>query len=158
MPQKGFDMLIKAWKFVNHTHPNWALHIYGDGMREELQQLINKNGISNSCFLEHNVFNIEEKYCESSIFVLSSRFEGFGMVLIEAMSCGLAPVSFACPCGPKDIITDGKNGILVEKENITELADKICYLIDNPDIRREMGANARNSIDKFKIEDRKSVV
>ena len=96
--------------------------------------------------------NIVEKYCESSIFVLSSRFEGFGMVIIEAMACGVPPVSFTCPCGPKDIITDGKDGLLVENGDIEGLADKICYLIEHEDVRRKMGIQARTDVERFKIE------
>ena len=91
-------------------------------------------------------------YCRSSIFVLSSRYEGFGMVITEAMSCGVPPVSFTCPCGPRDIIDDGKNGLLVENGNIEMLAEKICYLIENDEIRRKMGQQARIDVERFKIE------
>lgn len=152
MPQKGFDRLIPAWKIVNQRHPDWTLSIYGDGMRQQLQQQIDKLEISSSCLLKHSVENIVEKYCESSIFVLSSRYEGFGMVIIEAMACGVPPVSFTCPCGPRDIITDGKNGLLVENGDIEGLAEKICYLIENEKLRLEMGKQARADIDRFKIE------
>lgn len=152
MPQKGFDRLIPAWRIVNERHPDWVLRIYGDGMREQLQQQIDSLGITSSCLLEHSVSDIVEKYCESSVFVLSSRYEGFGMVIIEAMACGVAPVSFTCPCGPRDIITDGKDGLLVENGDIEGLAEKICYLIENENIRREMGQQARMDVDRFKIE------
>lgn len=152
MPQKGFDRLIPAWRIVNERHPDWILRIYGDGMRKQLQQRIDSLGISSSCILEHSVPNIIEKYCESSIFVLSSRFEGFGMVIIEAMVCGVPPVSFACPCGPRDIIHDNEDGLLVENGNIEELAEKICYLIENTEIRKEMGKRARINSQRFKIE------
>lgn len=83
-------------------------------MREQLQNQIYELGISPSCILEHSTPDIVDKYCKSSIFVLSSRYEGFGMVIIEAMACGVPPVSFTCPCGPRDIISDGINGLLVE--------------------------------------------
>lgn len=152
VPQKGFDRLIPAWKIVAQKHPDWILRIYGDGMREQLQHQIDSLGITSSCILEPPVPNIVDKYCESSIFTLTSRFEGFGMVIIEAMACGVPPVSFACPCGPRDIINDGKDGILVENGNIEELAEKICYLIENEDIRKEMGQQARVNVQRFKIE------
>lgn len=152
MPQKGFDLLINCWKIVTDKHPDWTLSIYGDGMREELQTQINQLHLQNNCILEHSVSNIAEKYSESSIFVLSSRYEGFGMVIIEAMACGVPPVSFACPCGPKDIIRDGIDGLLVENGNIEQLADQICYLIEHEDVRKRMGQMAREHVIRFKIE------
>ena len=103
-------------------------------------------------YLEEQTPDIIRNYCRSSIFVLSSRYEGFGMVITEAMSCGVPPVSFTCPCGPRDIIDDGKNGLLVENENIEMLAEKICYLIENDEIRRKMGQQARIDVERFKIE------
>lgn len=152
VPQKGFDRLISAWQLVARKHPDWVLRIYGDGMREQLQQQIDSLGITTSCILEHTVANIIDKYCESSIFTLSSRFEGFGMVIIEAMACGVPPVSFTCPCGPRDIINDGKDGLLAEDGNIEELAEKISYLIEHEDIRKEMGKQARLNVQRFQIE------
>lgn len=121
-------------------------------MREQLQNQIYELGISPSCILEHSTPDIVDKYCKSSIFVLSSRYEGFGMVIIEAMACGVPPVSFTCPCGPRDIISDGINGLLVENGNIEGLAEKICYLIENENVRREMGRQARMDIERFRIE------
>lgn len=152
VPQKGFDLLIDCWKIVAARHPDWTLAIYGDGERDELQARINTYGLQGKCVLEHAVDNISEKYLESSIFVLSSRYEGFGMVIIEAMACGLPPVSFACPCGPKDIIRDGIDGLLVENGNIRQLADKICYLIENEDERKRMGQTARENVTRFSME------
>lgn len=152
-PQKGFDALIDSWHILAQNYPSWTLHIYGDGyLREELQAQINRLKISESCFLEHTVDNIAEKYCKSSIFVLSSHYEGFGMVITEAMGCGVPPVSFACPCGPKDIIDDDKNGLLVEDGNIQEMAQKISYLIENEEIRKEMGRQAYRDAQKYKME------
>lgn len=152
MPQKGFDLLIDCWKIVSEKHPDWTLSIYGDGMRNELQSQIDKLGLQHTCFLEPSVSNITDKYIESSIFVLSSRYEGFGMVIIEAMACGVPPVAFACPCGPKDIIRDGEDGFLVENGNIGQLAEKICYLIEQEDERKRMGKAARTNVQRFKME------
>lgn len=152
IPQKGFDLLIDAWKIVSDHHPDWTLHIYGECEQKEYQAQINRLGITKTCQLEGSVPNIITKYTESSIFVLSSRFEGFGMVITEAMSCGLPAVSFACPCGPKDIINDGKDGFLVEPGNINELAKKISFLIEHEDIRKEMGKAARQNSERFRME------
>lgn len=152
VPQKGFDRLISAWRIVSQRHPDWTLRIYGDGMRNELQQQIDSLGISSTCLLEPTVPDIMDKYCESSIFVLSSRYEGFGMVIIEAMACGVPPISFTCPCGPKDIIDDGIDGLLVENGDIEGLAEKICYLIEHEDARKKMGEQARINVERFKIE------
>lgn len=150
--QKGFDLLIEAWKIISDKYPDWKLNIYGGGDRKEYIEQINKLNIEQSCFLNIATNNIMNKYCESSIFVLSSRYEGFGMVITEAMACGLPAVSFACPCGPKDIIKDSIDGLLVENGNIQDLADKICYLIEHENIRKEMGKLARTNIERFKIE------
>lgn len=152
VPQKGFDLLISVWKLVNEKHPDWTLRIYGDGMREQLQKQIDSLGLTSSCILEHTVPNIEDKYCESSIFVLSSRYEGFGMVIIEAMACGVPVVSFACPCGPRDIIDNGKDGFIIENFNIEEMADRTCYLIEKEEKRKKMGQYARQKSERFKIE------
>ncbi len=152
MPQKGFDLLINCWKIVTEKHPDWTLSIYGDGMRDELQAQIDRLSLQKHSILEHSVNNITDKYSESSIFVLSSRYEGFGMVIIEAMACGVPPVAFACPCGPKDIIHDGVDGLLAENGNIRQLAEKINYLIEHEDERKRMGRIARQNVQQFKME------
>jgi glycosyltransferase involved in cell wall biosynthesis len=151
--QKGFDLLIKAWENVFKKHPDWELHIYGEGsLREPLQRQIDEAGMGNVCFLEHNTPNIEEKYSESSIFVLSSRFEGFGMVLTEAMSCGLPLVSFDCACGPKDIITNGEDGLLVECFDTDKMGEAINSLIEDDEKRKVMGENAYRNSNRYKME------
>lgn len=150
--QKGFDRLISAWKIVSDRHPDWILKIYGGGDKDALSRLIVDLNITDSCHLEGSVDDIIEKYYESSIFVLSSRYEGLPMVLGEAMACGLPTVAFDCPCGPRDIIRDGEVGLLVENGNIEQLADKICYLIEHEDVGKMMGSKARVHARQFDIE------
>lgn len=152
-PQKGFDLLVPAWKIVSQQHPDWILHIYGEGtLRKALQKQIDDQQLTHTCLLKHTVSNIADKYCESSIFVLSSRFEGLPLVLGEAMAYGVAPVTFTCPCGPRDMITDGQDGLLVENGNIELLAKKICYLIEHENIRKEMGQQAHLTAQRFTME------
>jgi len=151
--QKGFDLLVEAWKLVVDKHPDWSLHVYGEGNRAELEKRVNELDLNKSFMVNGRTDSIIEKYLESSIFVLSSRYEGFGMVLTEAMSCGVPPVSFACPSGPRDIITHGVDGLLVENGNIHQLAENICILIENKDLRKVMGGNARESVKRFRKEE-----
>lgn len=150
--QKGIDLLLSAWKLVNQKHPDWTLQVFGGGEKAYYQQLANQLNINSSCSLNGSTKDIGNKLTESSIFVLSSRYEGMPMVLGEAMAYGVPPVSFACPCGPRDIITDGFDGLLVENGNIQQLAENICYLIEQEIIRKQMGEKAKETIRQFDIE------
>lgn len=150
--QKGFDLLIKAWEIVNKTYPDWQLHVYGGGDRRSYQDQIHEFGLQDNCYLHAASPKIEDCYVESSIFAFSSRYEGFGMVLVEAMSCGIPPVSFNCPCGPKDIILDGEVGYLVECGDILSFAERIIYLIAHDELRREMGKKAQIHTSQFNID------
>ncbi len=149
--QKGFDLLIKAWGLVHKTYPDWQLHVYGGGDRRSYQDQINEFGLQNNCFLHAASPRIQDCYVESSIFAFSSRYEGFGLVLVEAMSCGLPPVSFDCPCGPKDIILDGEVGYLVECGDVSSFAERIIYLIAHDELRREMGNKAQMHAKQFNM-------
>ena len=150
--QKGFDMLIDAWKKVYRQHPDWNLEIYGVGDNESYQAIADNYGLSNVVHCKTAVANIFDYYANSSFFVLSSRYEGLPLVIIEAMGAGLPVVSFACPCGPNDIIENGVNGMLVENGNVAKLADTISYLIEHDAERLLMGRNALSSISKFQKE------
>ena len=114
-----------------------------------VDQLISKAGLEKGVKVHQPTKKIMEKYLESSIFLLTSRFEGLPMVIVEAMACGLPVVSFDCPYGPADIIQNGEDGYLVEYLNTDEAALKVCELIENPELRKQMSRNARENIKRF---------
>lgn len=147
---KGFDYLIPAWILVHRRHPDWMLNVYGSGeLYNDVVCLIQKSHLENSVILHKPTSNIMEKYLESSICILSSRYEGFSLAILEGMSCGVPFVSFDCPYGPRNIIHDGEDGILVEYLNSEALADNICKLIENPQLRKQMGTAARKNVMRF---------
>ena len=137
--QKDIASLLKIWQLVHHRYPEWQLEIYG-GFGEEQERLLPIIKDMNANIKVHEpTQQIFDRYLENSIFLLTSRYEPFGLVLPEAMSCGLPVVAFDCPYGPADIITDGKDGFLIKDRNIEEFVEKVCLLIENPELRRTMG-------------------
>ena len=151
--QKGFDLLLQAWSKIEKLYPEWQLAIFGDGDRTSYEKQMKLLGIDvKRCHLNGPTSNIQQEYINSSIFVFSSRFEGFGMVLIEAMACGLPVVSFDCPCGPKDIVKDGEDGLLVENGNVLMLADGLERLMVNEKHRCSMGQTGVRNIQRFSID------
>lgn len=151
--QKGFEDLIAAWKYVSDKHPEWMLAIFGHGpLKEEMLKQINELELSNSVRLEKPVQNIKREYLHSSILAMSSRYEGLPMTLLEAQSCGLPIAAYACKCGPRDIITNGKSGFLIEEGNIRELADRLVQLIEDPELRKSMGREGVLNSEEFGIE------
>ena len=121
-------------------------------MKLELESLIAKLNLKKHVFLRGRTTDIFKVMSNSSLFVLSSIYEGFGLVIVEAMSCGLPIISYACPCGPKDIITHGRNGYLVPCYNEKALSNRICDLIENEDIRKDMGLNAIERVKDYHID------
>ena len=151
--EKGIDLLLKAWSKAEKETPDWRLDVFGDGDRTSYEQLIDELGIDgNRCQLHARTNDVEKEYCNSSIFVLSSRFEGFGMVITEAMACGLPVVSFDCPWGPRSIITEGKDGILVENGNIDALASALSRMMCDDNLRHFMSSNGIRNVQRFKME------
>lgn len=148
--QKSYDRLLKSWSLIDKEFQDWELHIYGKFDENlGLEQLAKELNIEKQVFFHLPEKNIEEKYAESSIFVLSSRYEGFGMVLIEAMSFGIPCVSFNCPYGPSDIIKNNEDGFLAENGNEKELAEKLQKLMKDENLRLQMGNKARENMQRF---------
>ncbi len=151
--QKGYDLLLRAWQIVCQIDDEWKLHIYGEGEdRVYFEKLAKELEISNRVCFEGAFKEIEKAYLQSSIYVMSSRHEGFPLVLPEALSSGLPIVSFDCPCGPKEIIEDGKCGFLVPNGNIKVLAKKLLLLMKDDQKREAMGREAKKRSTLFKKE------
>lgn len=141
--EKGFDLLLKAWSKVEKECTDWELAIFGMGEREPYERLTDELGIDRSrCRLNGSTRDIEREYTDSALFVLSSRFEGFGMVLVEAMACGLPAVAFDGACGPRSIISHGEDGLLVPAENTDKLADAMVQLMKSPERIKQMADKA----------------
>ena len=154
--QKGFDLLVEAWKTVTGRHPDWHLDIYGEGdQRHALQQQIADGGLSKVVSLHPFTTDVASVYARAAFYVMSSRYEGFGLVLIEAMRCGLPCVSFDCASGPSEIITDGRDGILVpyrglsREERIDGLAQALCRMIDHEEQIPTMGHAAQETSQRY---------
>ena len=151
--EKGYDMLLNAWAIVENKCDDWVLDIYGDGNKslyERVAALLNMD--MNRCRLNDSISDVQNEYLDSSFFVCSSRFEGFGMGIIEAMACGLPVVAFDCLWGPRSIISDGEDGLLVENGNVEKLAETMFFLIQHPERIVEMGQNARKNVQRFSID------
>ena len=142
--QKGFERLIEAWEPIAQKWPDWHLEIIGNGEeRIGLQRQIDNLGLSPYIQLKEPTNRIETSYLNSSILALSSRYEGLPMVLIEAQTFGLPIVAFGCKCGPKDVIEQGKTGILVREGDIAGLSQALENLISDDDLRIQMGREAK---------------
>ncbi|MCQ2237849.1 MAG: glycosyltransferase family 4 protein [Bacteroidaceae bacterium] len=148
--QKGYNRLIDAWALLANKYKDWALDLYGDGEEhDELVNHIKEKGVENSFIIHKPTKDIASKYSEASIYVMSSRFEGFGMVLIEALACGVPCISFNCPHGPSEIIENGVNGFLVENGNVKQLAESLEKLMIDEKERINMGKAASQSVERF---------
>lgn len=147
---KGFDKLIEAWKIIHQVAPEWQLHLYGEdynGTQLLLEKLVKDNCLQECVKFKGSTSNIITTFTDYSLYVMSSITECFPMVLLESLSVGLPVVSFDCPTGPKNIITDGEDGLLALNQNVDDLAKKVLFLLQNPEQRNFFGMHAkRNSL------------
>lgn len=151
--EKGYDLLLMAWKLVIARTTGWELHIYGEGsLKKRILEEIETSKLTESIKIFPPTTEIRKRYAESELLVLSSKREGFGLVLAEAMVERTPCVSFNCPFGPSSIIKDQEDGILVENGNYQRFADAIIYLLENEEVRREMGKSAQKNILRFSKE------
>jgi len=150
---KGYDKLLLIWKRITKKFPDWQLDIYGKFDKEKkFIKLAKTLEIEKSVNFFKPVRNIDEKFQSSSVFAMTSEFEGFGMVLIEAMAFGVPCISFNCPYGPKDIIEDSKNGFLIEPNDLDQFCEKISLLMGDYDFRLNMGTSARDRALVYSVE------
>ena len=154
--QKGYDLLLDSWRIVQKKHPDSTLHIYGShdgsvGDYERLKDQIQQYHITN-VILHQSTNDVYSCYGNSDFYVMSSRYESFGLVLIEAMSCGLPVVSFDCKFGPQSIIKNGQTGVLVSPNDIKEMAMSICSMIENNESRQLMAVSARQESKNYTSE------
>lgn len=151
-PAKGFDLLLQSWLLVEKQVHNWTLEIvcgYGDwkALQKEAEEMGCRNVICSP-----PTKDIQGKLAETAIFALSSRFEGFGLVITEAMTCSVPTISYACPQGPAEIISDGEDGLLVEPENVKQFAEKLLLLINDDELRARMGEAAFRNSKRFSMD------
>lgn len=150
--QKDIGSLLAIWQMVRQRHPDWQLRVYGEkgDVEEPLWQQLQEDGIGITVYPP--TAEIMDVYQQHAMLLLTSRYEPFGMVLPEAMSCGLPVIAFDCPYGPADIITDGVDGFLVNDRNIKDFADKVCLLIENTELRHQMGQAAIRSSQRYQAD------
>jgi glycosyltransferase involved in cell wall biosynthesis len=152
-PQKGYDMLIPAWSAVAATHPDWRLRICGEGKdRAKLGALIQELGLAEHVSLEGPARDLGADMERASLFVLSSRHEGLPLVLLEALSKGMAVVSFDCPTGPADVIEDHRNGLLVPPKDVEALSAAIVEMIEDEELRRRCADGAVKTAREYRMD------
>ena len=152
--EKGNDLLLKAWAKVEKSCKDWSLDIYGMGNQAPYRALMLELGIDETrCHLYGSLTDVKDAYLNSSVFTLPSRFEGFGLVIIEAMVCGVPIVAFDCENGPRNIITNNYNGILVKPFQVDDYAESLLRLMHDDQLRAQMGSRAYESSKKYMIED-----
>lgn len=150
---KGYDLLLEVAQKVKEKHPDWHWDIYGEGsLHRKLEQCISESGLNNFITLKGNVVDLNKRYKDYSMFVMTSYYEGLPLVLLEAQVANLPIISFDCPTGPGEIVEDGKNGFLVETYNTDVMSKKVNMLIENAKLRVDFSENSRLRIDNFSKE------
>ncbi|MBO7497558.1 MAG: glycosyltransferase family 4 protein [Salinivirgaceae bacterium] len=149
---KGFDLLIEAWRKIAQSHPDWNLQFVGATDGTHIYEMVKAYGLENQVDFLGWSDEIDKTLQTKSIFVLSSRREGFPCCLLEAMSQGCACVAFDCKTGPNEIITDGKNGLLATNGDVDDLASKMKLLIENEPLRQQLAVTATESVHRFEKE------
>jgi len=148
--EKNYSSLVRAWARVVVSCPDWKLDIYGEGGdRWRVEEEIKRNNLIGAVSLKGITDRIDKELLTSSLFVMTSKYEAFSLAIAEALCCGLPVVSYACPYGPLSIIEDGKNGYLVPLDDEVSLANRICQLIMDETLRKQMGATAYDSAKQF---------
>ncbi len=151
--EKNFASLIRAFAYVVDRFPDWKLEILGEGReRPSLEKQIVRLSLENNVFLRGTQANLSEWLSKSSVFVMTSHYEGLPLVLLEAINYGLPVVSYDFSCGPKDVVSDGRNGFLVPESDEKALACRMCQLIEDNELRKRMGAAAFERAKDFSIE------
>lgn len=151
--QKNFSSLIRIWSLVGKKHPDWRLQIWGSGEQESLLvALINQYNLQAQVKLMGYTYDLIKEMEHASIYAMTSEFEGFPLVLVEAMSVGLPIVSYQCPTGPKDIITEGIDGFLIPMNEERQFAERVCWLIEHEEERKKMGKMAIQKSKDYSIE------
>lgn len=151
--QKSFDRLILVWEKVHENMPDWRLDIFGQGeWKEMLQRMIDERELQDCVKLNGPTKDIGKEYAESSMLVMSSHYEGFPMVMIEAMACGLPAVCFDFKCGPRDIILPEENGLIVPDGDVDGLAETMIRLMKDDELRKRMGENAKRVVETYSEE------
>ena len=150
--QKGYDRLIDIWKIVEKNHSDWQLDIFGEGDLETFLKTTINNKKINNVSIHPYTKDISKEYAASSICVLTSRYEGFSLVLLEALRHGVPCITFDCPYGPKELIDHEQCGYIIDNGNINLFAEKLCYLIDHPEIRKKYSEAAVMKAQSYQID------